>query len=43
MRSKYGSQDCDFYNFDETGFIIGIIRPGMVVTRSHYVSKPKNI
>lgn len=23
-RAKYGIQDCDFYNFDETGFAIGM-------------------
>ncbi|APA08524.1 hypothetical protein sscle_04g032940 [Sclerotinia sclerotiorum 1980 UF-70] len=23
MRAKYGIQDCDFYNFDETGFMMG--------------------
>jgi len=34
MRAKYGIQDCDFYNFDETGFMMGVICPGMVVTRS---------
>jgi hypothetical protein len=33
MRAKYGVLDCDFYNFDETGFIIGVICLGMVVTR----------
>jgi hypothetical protein len=43
MRTKYGIQECDFYNFDETGFIMGTIRPGMVVTRSDRVSKPKAI
>ena len=43
MRAKYGIQDCDFYNFDETGFIIGIIRPRIVVTRSDRVGKPKAI
>ena len=25
MRGKYGIQDCDFYNFDETGFMMGMI------------------
>jgi hypothetical protein len=25
MRAKYGIQDCDFYNFDETGFMMGVI------------------
>lgn len=34
MRDKYGVLDCDFYNFDETGFMMGQICPGMVVTRS---------
>ena len=34
MRAKYGILDCDFYNFDETGFMMGVICPGMVVTRS---------
>ena len=33
MRAKYGVLDCDFYNFDETGFIMGVICPTMVVTR----------
>ncbi|KAK1837486.1 transposase [Colletotrichum chrysophilum] len=43
MRSKYGIQDYDFYNFDKTGFMIGMIRPGIVVTRSDYISKLKSI
>jgi hypothetical protein len=34
MRAKYRIVDSDFYNFDETGFIIGIITPAMVVTRA---------
>jgi len=34
MRAKYGILDCDFYNFDETGFMMGIICPSMVVTRA---------
>ena len=34
MRAKYGIQDCDFYNFDETGFMMGVICPRMVVTRA---------
>ena len=32
MRTKYGIQDCDFYNFDETGFMMGVICSSMVVT-----------
>lgn len=43
MRAKYGIQDYDFYNFDETGFVIGMIWPGTVVTRSDRVGKPKAI
>ena len=35
MRAKYGIQDCDFYNFDETGFMIGVICPVIVVTRAN--------
>jgi hypothetical protein len=33
--------DNDIYNFDETGFIMGIIFPGMVVTTSDSRSKTK--
>jgi hypothetical protein len=43
MRAKYGILECDLYNFDETGFMMGMIRPGMVVTRSDRVGKPKAI
>jgi hypothetical protein len=34
MRAKYGILDYDFYNFDETGFMIGVICPGIFVTRT---------
>lgn len=43
MRSKYGVLDCDFYNFDETGFMIGQICPGMVVTRADRHGRGKRI
>ena len=43
MREKYGIQDGDFYNFDETGFMMGMVRPGMVITRADRVGKPKSI
>jgi len=33
--------DDDVYNFDETGFIMGIIFAGMVVTTSDGYSKAK--
>ncbi|EDN91311.1 hypothetical protein SS1G_00714 [Sclerotinia sclerotiorum 1980 UF-70] len=32
IQAKYCILDCDFYNFDETGFITGIISVAMVVT-----------
>ena len=34
MKAKYGILDDDLYNFDETGFMMGIIFLGMVVTTS---------
>ena len=43
MRTKYGILDCDFYNFDETGFIIGVICAGMVVTRADRRGRGKAI
>ena len=43
MRAKYGILDCDFYNFDETGFMMGMICPGMVVTRSDRRGKGKAV
>ncbi|KFY28445.1 hypothetical protein V491_00458 [Pseudogymnoascus sp. VKM F-3775] len=43
MRAKYGILDCDFYNFDETGFMMGVICSSMVVTRSDRRGKSKAI
>lgn len=43
LRAKYGIDDIDIYNFDETGFIIGVIIPAMVVTRAERSGKPKKI
>ena len=43
MRAKYGILDCDFYNFDETGFMMGIICPGMVVTSAERNGRSKAI
>jgi hypothetical protein len=40
-RAKYGIVDDDIYNFDETGFIIGIIFAGIVVTTSNSRSRVK--
>jgi hypothetical protein len=43
MRAKYGVLDCDFYNFDETGFMMGVICPAMVVTRADRRGKGKAV
>ena len=43
MRAKYGVVDGDFYNFDETGFPMGMITPGMVVTRADRRGRAKGI
>ena len=36
MRAKYGILDCDFYNFDEMGFMMGIICAAMVAEARQY-------
>ena len=43
MRAKYGVLDCDFYNFDETGFMMGVICPAMVVTRADRLGRGKAV
>lgn len=43
MRAKYVIQDCDFYNFDETGFMMGMICPGMVVTHADRCGRNKAV
>jgi len=43
MRAKYRIQDCDFWNFDETGFMMGMISPAMVVTRADRHGRSKAI
>ena len=43
MREKYSVLDCDFYNFDETGFIIGIICASIVVTRANRRGRGKAV
>jgi hypothetical protein len=40
-KAKYGIVDDDIYNFDETGFMMGIIFAGMVVMTSDGRSKAK--
>ncbi|KAJ3534342.1 hypothetical protein NM208_g7577 [Fusarium decemcellulare] len=41
--SKYGIRSDDIYNFDETGFLMGMIASGMVVTGAERRSKPKSV
>ncbi|KAJ3469699.1 hypothetical protein MRS44_003764 [Fusarium solani] len=41
--AKYGIRSDDLYNFDETGFLMGMIASGMVVTGSERRSKPKSV
>jgi RecB family endonuclease NucS len=43
IRAKYSIVDSDFYNFDETGFIIGQICPGIVIIRADRRSKSKAV
>jgi hypothetical protein len=42
-KTKYGITDDDSYNFDETGFQMGVITTGMVVTGSERRNRPKAI
>ena len=41
VKAKYGIVEDDIYNFDETGFMMGIIFVGMVVTTSDGLSRAK--
>ena len=43
MRAKYGIHDCDLYNFDETGFMMGVICASMVVTRADRRGRAKAV
>lgn len=40
---KYSILDCDFYNFNETGFIIDIIYSKMIITNIERNSRSKAI
>ena len=43
MRAKYAIQDSDFYNFDETGFMMGVICGNMVVTHADRRGRGKQL
>jgi hypothetical protein len=40
-KTKYGILDEDTYNFDESGFMMGVISTGAVVTRSERRDRPR--
>ena len=40
--AKYGIPEAHMYNFDETGFLMGIIATMMVVTSAERQGKPKS-
>jgi hypothetical protein len=40
LRKENGIQDEDIYNFDETGFTMGLIATSRVVTRAEMPGKP---
>ncbi|CAM1507691.1 Fc.00g073320.m01.CDS01 [Cosmosporella sp. VM-42] len=41
--AKYGIRSNDIYNFDETGFLMGMIVSGMVIIGSERRGKPKSV
>ena len=43
MKAKYGIQDGDIYNFDETGFQMGVGAAHKVVTGSERRQKPSAV
>ncbi|KAJ8062142.1 hypothetical protein OCU04_008701 [Sclerotinia nivalis] len=43
MQAKYGILDSDFYNFDETGFMMGIIYIAMVVISAERCGRSKSV
>jgi RecB family endonuclease NucS len=42
-KAKYGILDKDTYNFDESGFMMGVISTGAVVTASERRGRPKAV
>ena len=43
IKAKYGILDNDTYNFDEAGFMMGVISTGAVVTASERRTRPKSV
>jgi hypothetical protein len=42
-KAKYGIQDEDTYNFDESGFMMGMISTRAVVTGAERRGRPKSV
>ena len=40
---KYGTPPCDIWNFDESGFAMGVLSSGMIVTGTDSVSKQSSV
>ena len=43
IKAKYGILDDDTYNFNEAGFMMGVILTGAVVTASERRGRPKAV
>ena len=43
MRANYGILDYDFYNFDETGFMMGVTCGSMKLTRTDQRERSKPV
>jgi hypothetical protein len=41
--AKYGIRSDDIWNFDETGFMMGMILSGIVITSSERLGRPKSV
>ena len=41
--AKYGIDLADIYNFDEVGFLMGMIASGIVITGSERHTRPKSV
>jgi len=41
--AKYGIQPDEIYNFDKTGFMIGVIASGIVITGAERRGRPKAV
>ncbi|KAF5255628.1 hypothetical protein FOXYS1_13950, partial [Fusarium oxysporum] len=41
--AKYGIRPNEIYNFDETGFMMGVIASGMVITGAERRGRPKSV